>query len=517
MLLKILRKPFLQICLVMVFSTVTTGLLGQGPAHATKKPPQKISHIDPTPNYWLEEDVRWIITPEERAAFKTLKSDEEREQFIEQFWLRRDPTPDTIANEAEDDHYRRTVYANEQFASAVPGWKTDRGRIYIKYGPPDQIDSHRSGGSYQRPMDEGGGSTTTFPYETWHYRYIEGVGQEVAIEFVDTCMCGDYHMTIDPSQRDALLYVPQHERPQPKSTEKAVVQAYIIAQRPPAVQFKELQEILNVKMQYNDLPYTVHTDFVKITQYTDWVRLTIEVKNDSLAWVSKLGTSKIDLAVMGQVTNMTGRIVSIFEDPISTSVPEDSLPSKKTGSQLYWKALALPPGRYRVDIVLKDRNSGAIGTYSMGLYVPSYLNPAIATSSLILADEMAAPKSVFDNFVIGSTRVRPKVEPSKAQPPIFSREGNLNLWMQVYGLSVDEKNRKPNAVVEYELVNSANNKVEMRQIEASDQLPALGQQVTLKKTFSLAALQPGNYQLNVKLSDQRSGRSTQATAGLTVK
>ena len=157
---------------------------------------------------WLNEDVAYIITDEERSAFMRLQTDEEREQFIENFWLRRDPTPDTVENEFREEHYRRIAYANEHFASGIPGWKTDRGRIYITYGPPDEIDDHSSGGSYERPPEEGGGETSTYPFQQWRYRWIEGVGTNVIIEFVDPTMSGEFHMTMDPSEKDALLYVP---------------------------------------------------------------------------------------------------------------------------------------------------------------------------------------------------------------------------------------------------------------------------------------------------------------------
>src|SRR5258708_27002003 len=100
---------------------------------------------------WQNEDVTYIITDEERKAFKQFNTDEEREQFVEQFWLRRDPTPDTIENEFKEEHYRRIAYANEHYASGIPGWKADRGRIYITFGPPDEIQSHPSGGTYSRP------------------------------------------------------------------------------------------------------------------------------------------------------------------------------------------------------------------------------------------------------------------------------------------------------------------------------------------------------------------------------
>src|SRR5208282_4554989 len=157
---------------------------------------------------WLDEDVVYIISDEERKAFKQLSNDEERDQFIKAFWQRRDPTPDTEENEFKEEHYRRIEYANEHFAAGIPGWKSDRGRIYIMYGPADEIESHPSGGTYERPMEEGGGSTSTFPFEDWRYRYLEGIGQEIIIEFVDTCMCGDYHMTLDRSEKDALLHTP---------------------------------------------------------------------------------------------------------------------------------------------------------------------------------------------------------------------------------------------------------------------------------------------------------------------
>src|ERR1700686_1396603 len=184
--------------------------LKRSPNEKQKKQQKKSLKIELSKTYkkWLNEDVVWIITDEERAAFKQLSNDEERDNFIEAFWQRRDPTPDTEENEYKEEHYRRIAYANEHFAAGIPGWKSDRGRIYIMYGPADEVESHPSGGTYERPMEEGGGETSRFPFEDWGYRYLEGIGQEVIIEFVDSCMCGDYHMTMDRSEKDALLYTP---------------------------------------------------------------------------------------------------------------------------------------------------------------------------------------------------------------------------------------------------------------------------------------------------------------------
>src|SRR5271168_5483799 len=222
---------------------------------------------------WVDEDVRWIITDQEMQAFKSLGNDEERDQFIEQFWLRRNPNPDSPENEYREEHYARIAYANEHFAAGKPGWRTDRGHIYIAFGKPDSIDSHPSGGSYERPMEEGGGNTSTFPFEIWHYRYLEGIGDNVDIEFVDTCMCGDYHMTIDRSEKDALLYTPNGgstlyeqmgmatkaqrfnggmERLGPgpdssslQSKEFDRLEQFSKLQAPPPVKFKDLEEVVS--------------------------------------------------------------------------------------------------------------------------------------------------------------------------------------------------------------------------------------------------------------------------------
>jgi GWxTD domain-containing protein len=153
---------------------------------------------------WLKEDVAYIITDAERTAFKKLVTDQEREHFIEQFWELRDPTPGTVENEFKEEHYRRIRYVNDHYsaAAAFPGWKTDRGRIYIKYGPADEIESHPSGGKYTRPAEEGGGVTTTYPFEQWRYKFIDGIGTNVVIEFVDSTGTGRYEMTRDPKQKE---------------------------------------------------------------------------------------------------------------------------------------------------------------------------------------------------------------------------------------------------------------------------------------------------------------------------
>jgi GWxTD domain-containing protein len=485
---------------------------------------------------WLSEDVSYIISDEERDAFKRLSNDEERDNFIEQFWLRRDPTPDTVENEFKEEHYERIAYANEHFPAGVPGWKTDRGKMYIMYGKPDEIEAHPSGGSYDRPQEEGGGQTSTFPFETWRYRYLEDIGQEVIIEFVDTCMCGEYHMTLDRSEKDALLYTPNAGLTQSEemgATSKASrfsggglerlgtgpfmqdnqtkqfdrLEQFAKLQKPPAVKFKDLDEVVRHKIHVNLMPFDVRTDFVRITAETILVPVTIQLKNKDITFIDKDGVQRGTVNILGRATTIGGRIVQTFEDTVQVDVPSELLPKTIENASVYWKALPLRPGKYRLDVVVKDVNGDRTGSWNHGLDVPEYNEEKLATSSLILADQMEpvpAKTAGTGNFVIGMTKVRPRVAPSDGKPVIFKRNQRLNFWMQVYNLSVDDKTHKPSATVEYDVVDAATNKPVIHSVEKTEQMGNIGEQVTLQKTLSASSLQPGLYRMNIKVNDNLS-------------
>src|SRR5438552_49832 len=390
---------------------------------------------------WLDEDVSYIISDEEKSAFKQLSNDEERDQFIEAFWQRRDPTPDTVENEFKEEHYRRIAYANEHFAAGIPGWKSDRGRIYIVYGPADEIESHPSGGTYERPMEEGGGSTSTYPFEDWRYRYIAGIGQEVIIEFVDTCMCGDYHMTMDRSEKDALLMSPNagltlyeqmgmsskasrftgnglerlgsgpfNNDLQTKQFDR--LEQFYKLQKPPAVKFKDLEEVVSHKINVNLMPFDVRTDFVRVTTDTVLVPVTVQVKNRDVTFVNKDGVQRGTVNIFGRVTTLAGRIAQTFEDTVQVDEPAELLPKVIENSNVYWKALPLRPNLYRIDVAVKDVNGDRSGSWSSRLAVPSYDDDRLASSSLIVADVMSpvSTKEIGTGmFVIGNTKVRPRV------------------------------------------------------------------------------------------------------------
>jgi GWxTD domain-containing protein len=530
-----------------------TDPLKRPPSEKQKKQQKRNLNIELSKTYkkWLNEDVVWIITDEERAAFKQLSNDEERDNFIEAFWQRRDPTPDTEENEYKEEHYRRIAYANEHFAAGIPGWKTDRGRIYIMYGPPDETDSHPSGGTYQRPMEEGGGETSTFPFEDWRYRYLEGIGQEIIIEFVDTCMCGDFHMTINRSEKDALKETPNagltlyeqmgmSTKAQrftqggleqlgmgPMSTQQNAkefdrLETYSKLNAPPPIKYKDLEEIVNTKIITNLMPFDVRTDFVKVTGDTVLVPITVQLKYRDITFANKDGVQRGTVNIFMRVTTLTGRIVQTDEQPVQVDVPAELLPRTAENSAVYWKALPLRPGRYKVEIAVKDVNGDRKGLWSRGIVVPEYSDDKLSTSSLIVADVMepVPTKDVSTGqFVIGLNKVRPRVAPADGKPALFKRgkDQKVNFWMQVYNLGVDDKTHKPSATFEYDIVNVATNKSVVQKTESTETMGNVGEQVTLQKSIAAANLQPGVYKIEIKVNDNISKQTIDPSAMFAVE
>jgi len=488
---------------------------------------------------WLSEDVTYIITDEERQAFKRLATDEEREQFIEQFWLRRDPSPDSAENEFKEEHYRRIAYANERFASGIPGWKTDRGRIYIAYGPADEVESHPSGGTYERPIEEGGGTTSTFPFEKWRYRWLEGIGTDIMIEFVDPTMTGEYRMTMDPSEKDALLYVPNagltlYEQmgmssktdrfsrtdgtrlgtgtmPLPnRMNQFERLQQFANLQKPPSIKFKDLEAAVSSTIKYNLLPLKVRADYMRMTNSTILTNVTAQLEKKDLQFGDKEGVSKAVVNIYGRITSMSRRVVNVFEDVVTVEVPTELLQEASKGSSVYQKSIPLPPGTYRLNLVVKDIVGGNMTNYEMALSVPRFEDEKLGSSTLVLADviEKVPTKSIgTGQFVIGASKVRPRVTET------FKRDEKMGIYLQLYNFVPDEKTQRPNATVQYEVVRTGSNEKifefseEVQKMEGSS-----AQQYTIEKILPLQTLEPGDYTLRLKVTDKNNNSTLTPSA-----
>src|SRR5713226_3558414 len=508
-----------------------------------RKIKKTLKELDTPYKQWLNEDAVYIISPEERQAFLQLETNEEREQFIEQFWLRRSSNPDLPDNDFKEEHYRRIAYTNEHFASGIPGWKTDRGRMYIMWGPADEVESHPTGGTYDRPMEEGGGSTSTYPWETWRWRYLEGIGENIILEFVDPSGSGEYHLTMDPSEKDALLHVPgaglslmesmgmstKADRftrsdgthlPKTMGGEPASMneftrlELYAKVNKPPEVKFKDLEAVVTSRIVRDQVHFNWRTDYLKVTNDTVLVPVTIQIPNGQLSFTSKEGIHSATMNIFGRITTLTGRVVQTFEDSVSKDFPDSLYQQSLKLQSIYQKAVPLRPGLYRLDIVIKDVNSGNIGVVNSRLQVPRYEDDKLEASSLILADQIEhvpAKQIGAGQFVLGSSKVRLRLEGD------FTTADKLGIYMQVYNLKSDDTTHKSNATFQF-MVKKGDQPVPGMQFKmTTEEMKQTGDQVTIERLLPLATLPPGKYRLEVNATDTLSKQTILRSAEFTVK
>jgi len=353
---------------------------------------------------------------------------------------------------------------------------------------------------------------------------------------VDSCQCGDYHFTIDRSEKDALLNVPgagltnyeemnhkdkadrfkgnslenlgggpEGEAQQGKVFDRIELMAKIFA--PPPVKFKDLDNFISEHKLLSGpvFPFDVRTDFVKVTESMDLMPITLQLKNRDITFVTKDGVSKGVVNILGKVTTLTHKTVQTFEDTVEVEQPAELLEKSLDGKRVYWKALPLVPGLYRLDIAIKDvNNPDHIGLYGRGIEVPTYHDEKLGMSSLILADQMNPVSSReigSGSFVIANTFIRPRVSANAATPVSFNRSQNLNFWMQVYNLGIDEATKSNSATVTYQISDFATGTVVLeKQIDSKD-LGSHSDQMTVEKTLPIAGLSPGKYKVTIKIND----------------
>ena len=477
---------------------------------------------------WLENDVPYLITDEEKKAFKALATDEERENFIENFWRRRDPNPDTEENEFREQYYERIAYANEHYSSGLPGWKSDRGRIYIAWGKPDSVESHPSGGQYNRPSYEGGGETTTYPFEIWFYRHLDNVGDGLEIEFVDPTGTGEYRLARDAYEKDALRTMPgagqttaeqlgladQGDRingvgAAPLSFQReqdTFFRRMEIAQglfRPPAVKFSDLQELAGSNsgvIDNNALQFDLRIDFFKQSDERVVAALTVQTNNKELQFDQVGGLEQATLNIFGQITAVSGKRSGVFEDSVTTTATSDELVEARERRSVYQKAVALTPGTYKVNVVVRDVKTGNRGLVNMGFVVPKYDEKKLATSSMILTSTLRSTteRDIGQMFVIGNSKVIPNL------PGVYRKGEEVGVYLQVYNAGIDQTTLRPAVDVEYIL--SKGGKEVYRQAEDWSGLSDSGQRLTLARLMPTTQMPAGDYELKIQIKDRVGGQ-----------
>lgn len=487
---------------------------------------------------WLSTDVAYIITRDEKRAFLALQTDEERENFIENFWRRRDPDPDTEDNEYREQYYERIAYANEHYTSGIPGWKTDRGRTYIAWGKPDSVETHPSGGAYDRPSYEGGGSTTTYPFEIWFYRHLDGVGEGIEIEFVDPTGTGEYRIARNANEKDALLTVPgaglttaeqlglsskadrisginngqmNYQREQDSPFRRLEIINNL--QRPPQVKFSDLQASLTDSpvIDNNPLTFDMQVDFFRQSDDRVITTFTVQTSNKELTFEDQGGLQNARMNIFGRVTAVSGKRSGIFEDSVTTSATAEELAEARDRKSVYQKAIALTPGTYKVDVVVRDVKSGNRGIVNMGFTVPRYDDKKLSTSSLILAAKLRSTteRDIGGQFIIGNAKVIPNLS------GVFKQGQEVGVYLQVYNAGVDQTTLRPAVNVEY-LVTKGGKEV-LRQPEDWSGLSDSGQRLTLARLMPTDALPLGEYELRVITRDKVTGQTIENKGRFTIE
>ena len=519
----------------LVFGANTAINFAQEEKPASQDPSSKVRKVEKEVakiyQKWVNQDVAYIISPEEKKAFKQLKTDEERENFIAQFWARRDPNPDTEENEYREEYYERIAYANEHFASGIPGWKTDRGRIYITWGKPDSVESRPSGGFYDRPTYEGGGSTTTYPFETWFYRYLEGVGSGIEIEFVDPTGTGEYRIARNPYEKDAMATVPgggltlneQLGITDKSQRQLGAGQTYYGREQdnpftrmqilrdlsvPPKVKYSDLQASLTDSpvIDNNPLDFDLRVDFFRQSDDRVVTAFTLQTNNSELSFEPVGGIETARMNIFGRVMAVSGKRSGIFEDAVTSTATREELVEAKNRKSIYQKAIALTPGTYKVDVIVRDVVSGNRGIRSIGFTVPKYEESKLDTSTLILASTLRSTteRDIGASFVIGDAKVIPNLS------GIYRKGENVGIYMQVYNAGIDQTTLRPAVDVEYVL--NKDGKEFLRQPENWEGLSDSGQRLTLARLLSTAQMPLGEYEVKVKIKDRVSGQLKEGTA-----
>jgi hypothetical protein len=285
-------------------------------------------------------------------------------------------------------------------------------------------------------------------------------------------------------------------------------------QKPPAVKFKDLEASISSSIRYNTLPMQVRADFMKMTNTTIQTNVTIQFDKKDLQFQTKEGVSKSVINIYARVTSMARRVVNVFEDVVSVEVPVELLQQAAQGASIYQKSIFLAPGMYRLNVVAKDIIGNNMNNYEVAINVPRYDDEKLASSSLILADqiEKVPTRSIgTGQFVIGTSKVRPRLSEK------FKRDEKMGIYMQLYNFQPDEKTQKPNGTVEYEIVKNGST---VKSLEFSEELNTIenasATQVTIEKVLPLKSMEPGLYMLKIKVLDKNKNQTLNQAIPFTV-
>ena len=544
--MKVNRYSILTAFITLIVVTMALAI----PVTAKKKKDKRSnrnSQQEDAENYfekWLKEDALYIISEEEKDVFNVLATMDEKEQFIEQFWRRRDPDLRTANNEFKEEHYRRIAYANERFHSGSEGWKSDRGRVYIIHGEPAEIEAYPSGGDYERPYNEGGGTTTVYPLEIWRYRHIEGVGQDILLEFVDDTFTNTYRLALQPEEKDAMLHMPgggltrmeqlglrqkmdrSYFRPGQHNSEFSggwrnnPFYRYAIfsgVQKPQAIKYRDFQQKVKVNIGYANLPFRVRSDYFKLNDQQVLVPITVEIQNTDMMFEKDGEGKSARMGLYGAVTSLGKEFIQEFDHDLVVTFAPEKLEKGLQGRSMYQKILLLDnKTRYKLDLIIKDLSSNNIGATKQAIIPPASVKKSetLSSSSLILSDfiqQLGELPKYDEMFVLGDIWIRPSIDKS------FSQKVPLGIYLHLYNFNLDQSSNTPELEVKYRIRRKGELIREDTDISGESIQFLSGDRLVLVKRLDLSDLEPGTYRIEVEAWDHLSDAKAQVEDNFRVK
>lgn len=480
---------------------------------------------------WLEEIASYIITKSEREVYETLTTSEERVRFIDGFWRRRDPTPETPENEYKTEHYRRLAYANRFLGSGRPGWRTDQGRIYILLGPPDIIDSDPMG----RQMHQ-------YPTEVWIYRRPAHprLPPNMEIAFVDRYLTGEYELSFNllqdadaTRQLEALMDEPyldaamlQEMRAwnfgrtgtvhygEGMSHELERLNELALVSQIPERQLQPLATEVRTRVSFGggSIEGERQIDFYRASDGRVCTPVTFRVPYRDFTFLEKPDQYESRFDVFGRVLGPDGQVVDEFNREERITLPRDRLDVVETDHLLYQLIFYVPPGEYDLELAVRDNASNTIRTAVDTLRVPDFEQQSLALSSVVLADQIVKmdsppPAGTKEPFMFGEFEAVPNFART------FSSRGALNLYFEAYNLALDDEG-KNSLKLSYRFQREG---ARYREVPATYLYPTDQPQRSIMSAIPLKDFIPGDYTLVIEVTDQVSGKTATAEEGFQVR
>jgi GWxTD domain-containing protein len=551
---------------------LTAYLSGAG---VQQKPPAKDKKPDEiTAQYkkWVDEEVLYIISDNEREVFKSLRTDEEREGFIRTFWRRRDPTPETPVNEFREEHYRRLEWASKRYFEGKAGWRTDRGRVYIMFGPPDFFETNPGGG--RGFLFDPSGPTAEFPSEVWTYRYIPGLKERIGridFIFVNTYNSGSYELTTNPALANALRNVSLPARdvgyretrdeayPGEKDRDMMVnpleqlallaelskSRGEVLEEMERSERLRRLRGVVDANESLAALPFVDQESFLKGPENIVSIPLSIEVAGKDVQFQESGDRYRGLLNFYIEVKDLNQTVCQI-SDRLEMNLKEETYRRRMADAYQYKHRLELKPGEYFFHLVVWDELSSNVGYKDKRITVPAFPADGLCLSDVILAKSVQVVEVPKESVVVESKdipalqaleksnlKVPDKLEITRRQgdpftfgnlmigpnpSAVYKPDEELVFFYQVYHPVYDPALNTAGLLIEHQIWKGD------RMIATIDgpqeaRIPAEQKSsfVNSGARYTLSGFEPGQYTLRVMVKDLVSGQAIEKRLDFIVK